>query len=491
MSEPHIVIVGGGLAGLSTGVYARASGFRTTIVEHHQALGGVCTAWSRPPYLVDGCIHWLTGGPFARVYRELGILPKVGLRTIERFVTLRDARDGLEVVIASDLDALAARLAALAPEDADELRRMVEGARHVSDLRPPIATPPELQSPWAGLLGLWGMRHELPTLIHYRKPLGEYLASHVVNPRLRRLLGNLAPAEAPATFLLMMLGYLEHGWLSRPIGGTAAFRDALVDSYRERGGAVRLGATVEEILVEGGRARGVRLRDGSCVDADYVVSTASAPETVRHLLGGRYGADALERRLGKWKLFQPIVVASYGVELPLADAPSALTIDGLEPFEVGGRANDRLYLRILNDDPCFAPAGHSVVQVIAETDYDWWARRGGSYPGDKERIGAELLAQIDRHLPGVRDAVRMTDVATPLSFWSMARSWRGAFEGWMPSSDDAYGHVEKTLPGLERLYLAGQWVEPGGGVPTACTSGRAVAQLIAADALHLFRPPFD
>ena len=61
-----IVIIGGGLAGLSAGCYALKNDYQTTIVEHNAALGGVCTAWERPPYVIDGCIHWLTGGPYQR-----------------------------------------------------------------------------------------------------------------------------------------------------------------------------------------------------------------------------------------------------------------------------------------------------------------------------------------------------------------------------------------------------------------------------------------
>ena len=62
-TERHLLIIGGGLAGLSAGCYALRSGFRTTIIEHNLTLGGVCTAWQRDPYTIDGCIHWLTGGP--------------------------------------------------------------------------------------------------------------------------------------------------------------------------------------------------------------------------------------------------------------------------------------------------------------------------------------------------------------------------------------------------------------------------------------------
>jgi phytoene dehydrogenase-like protein len=85
MTEKRLLIIGGGLAGLSAGCYARASGFDVTIVEHNLELGGVCTAWHRGAYLVDGCIHWLTGGPFLRLYEELGIVPSVALRPLEEF----------------------------------------------------------------------------------------------------------------------------------------------------------------------------------------------------------------------------------------------------------------------------------------------------------------------------------------------------------------------------------------------------------------------
>jgi phytoene dehydrogenase-like protein len=279
----------------------------------------------------------------------------------------------------------------------------------------------------------------------------------------------------------MVLGYLEHGYLSRPVGGTAAFRDALERSYRALGGEALLHATVDEVLVDRGRATGVRLADGTMIEADIVVSTASTPETVLRLLGGHYDADAMRERLAHWKLFDPIVLASFGVEHPYADAPSTLLIDGIAPFTVGGHVNEHLYVRVYNDDPCFAPKGNTVVQAMLSSDYAWWATRGSHYGSEKDAIGQTVLSQLEPHFPGLRSAVRMVDVATPLTYWTMARSWRGAFEGWMPSSASFFGHVQKTLSGLSAFYMAGQWVEPGGGVPTAVMSGRQAIQLVCAD----------
>jgi phytoene dehydrogenase-like protein len=477
MTDQRLLIVGGGLAGLSAGCYARLNGFDVTIVEHNLGLGGVCTAWHRGPYLVDGCIHWLTGGPFLRIYTELGVVPAVPLRTLEEFVTYRHAREGWSVSLGRNLAATEQALRDLAPEDADELARLFEATESVVHLEPPVDRAPEVASVFDQLRGIWEMRHDVGTLAHFRHPVAVWSRDRLKSPRLRQLFSRLLPAESPTLFLLLVLGYLGRGWLSRPVGGTERFRDTLIARYHALGGRAIVNTTVEEVLVSGGRAIGVRLTDGTMLEADVVVSTSSAPETVFRLLAGRFGAADWRSRMEHWKLFQPIVLASYGVAESFADQPSTLLVDGIDALPVGGFDNEHLYLRIYNEDPAFAPAGHTVVQAMVSTDYEWWATRGPRYQQEKDAAGRRILEAIGRHLPGMPPTVEMTDVATPLTFWRSARAWRGAFEGWIPTSN-AFKHVPKTLPGLEGFYLAGQWVEPGGGVPAATMSGRHVVEII-------------
>ncbi len=477
MSERRLIIIGGGLAGLSAGCYAQRSGFRTTIVEHNLALGGVCNAWQRGPYLVDGCIHWLTGGAFRQVYEELEILPAVKLRVLDTWATYRDHSTGFEVAFTRDLDELVRRLTEAAPEDREEIARLREGARALAAMHPSMDAP-ELGGTADMLRTLWESRGALGPLVHFRKPVGKWAEDYLKSPQLRRMFTRLMPETTPAFFLLMVLGYLEQGHLSRPVGGTAAFRDALVKTYESLGGEALVHSTVDEIVVRGDRARGVRLANGSMLDGDYVLSTASGPETVLRLLGGRFEGAEMEERLARWKLFDPIVLASFGVSAPLADAPSLLIIDRVPPFQVGGRSDDSLTVRVCNDDPCFAPEGHTVIQALVPTGYEWWATRGSRYQDEKDALAERLISVLVPHFPDMDGRVVMTDIATPLTYWHMARSWRGAFEGWMPSAEAMLSHVKKTLPGLERFYMAGQWVEPGGGVPTAVMSGRQAAQLI-------------
>jgi phytoene desaturase len=177
----------------------------------------------------------------------------------------------------------------------------------------------------------------------------------------------------------------------------------------------------------------------------------------------------------------PILLVSYGVDRPMSDVPGTLVLDGMPTLRVGGREDAGLTVRIFNDEPAVAPPGHTVVQVQAQTDYAFWATRGTGYGAAKEAAAATLLSSLEPVLPGLRQSVRMTDVATPLTFWRNARSWRGAFEGWLPTPESFFGHVDKTLPGLKAFYMAGQWVEPGGGVPTALLSGRHAVQIACND----------
>ena len=481
MSRPHVVIIGGGLAGLSAGCYALRNGYRTTIVEHNLALGGVCTAWNRGPYVIDGCIHWLTGGPFTALYDELDITSHVKLRPLDVWQTYRNVEKGLSIPITRDLDALFAELSRVSPGDAPGLERVRRRASELLAVSPEVDLPQLI--PWRERLRpLWEMRGALGSLLHFRKTIGEWTEGHLSSPVLRRLFTSLVPEAAPAFFLLMMLGYLSRGQFSRPVGGTAAFRDALARTYQSLGGNVQLHATVDEVLIRGARAAGVRLADGTMVAADVVISTASAPETVLRLLGGRFDADATRDRMERWKLFDPIVLASFGVARAYADQPPLFTLDGVAPRMIGGRRCDRAQVRVLNDDPCFAPPGHTVVQVMLPATYDWWATRGSGYNAEKDIVAQAALELLEPHFPELRHAVRVTDIVTPLTYWSMARSWRGAYEGWMPSGEGAGAHVERTLVGLDGFYMAGQWVEPGGGVPTALMSGRqAVQRLCIAD----------
>ncbi len=73
-----MIIIGGGIAGLSCGCYLQMNGYKTEILEANTAPGGLCVAWDRGPYVFDGCLRWLVGtnpsSSFNQIWNELGAI---------------------------------------------------------------------------------------------------------------------------------------------------------------------------------------------------------------------------------------------------------------------------------------------------------------------------------------------------------------------------------------------------------------------------------
>ncbi len=471
------------MAGLATGCYARMNGFRVRILEHNLDLGGVCAAWSREPYVIDGCVRWLMGaapgGMFRGVYEEMGIVPEVPMRVLDTFATIEDPTEGWSFAFTHDLDRLERDMIALAPEDREEIGRLRASIEHTAELRMSIEAP-ELGHWRDRVAAIWDMRHLAGTMLHFRGDVGTWLTERVKSPRLRAVIGEITHPKMPALFVPMMLGSIVRGQMHVPEGGTLALRDAVVRRFRELGGEATMHATVEEILVAHDRAIGVRLGDGTIVHADVVVSTASLPETVMRLLGGRYVDGATRERIDHWPTFDAIAMVSLGIDRDYPEIVAPLVVREHEPFLAGDTPQHRLGIHVFRGSP-HAPPEHAVVQAILPTRYDHWAGLGSHYGSAKAQLAARVLERLGRRLPGIEKAVRMTDVVTPLTFWRHARSWRGAFEGFLPTPETFMTHVPKQLPGLGGLWLAGQWVEPGGGIPPALLSGRQVVQLVCRD----------
>lgn len=86
---PRVIVIGAGVAGMSTGCYAQMNGMRSRIFEKHVLPGGCCTAWSRDGYIFDYCIEWLIGTAIGneanQVWRELGALDGKTITNFDMF----------------------------------------------------------------------------------------------------------------------------------------------------------------------------------------------------------------------------------------------------------------------------------------------------------------------------------------------------------------------------------------------------------------------
>ena len=229
---------------------------------------------------------------------------------------------------------------------------------------------------------------------------------------------------------------------------------------------------------------GIRLIDGTEHRADWIISAADGHATVFDMLDGKYINDTIRGYYDNFQLFPPLIYVGLGVARKFDDIPPSvggLTYTLEEPVTIAGKEYKELNALIYNFDPTLAPEGKTVVKVQFNTNYDYWEKlyqEPDNYRAEKDRIADLVVSLLDKRFPGVAEKVEMRDVATPITWVRYTGNWQGSYEGWMITSETMMMQMSKTLPELDNFYMAGQWVNPGGGMPTAAMSGNHTIQLI-------------
>ena len=490
MAGQSVIVIGGGTAGLSAGCYAQMNGYRCQLFEMHRLPGGLCTSWTRKGYTVDGCAHWLVGSSpgslMNNIWRELGAVQGRGFVNHDQYMRF-EGPDGRHITLYTDVDRLEAHLLEIAPEDRKPIRDLTKAVRRFARFPMLVDRPQEL---WRGRDKLRLMTRIAPWLPALRRwgwtSIGEF-ASRITHPLLREAFEGFFLPEMPALFMLMTFAWLHGHDAGYPIGGSLALSQSIERRFRRLGGEITYETKVERILVERGRAVGVRLADGSEHRADWVISAADGHQTLFKMLGTQYVDAGLRRRYEELIPFSPLVHIGLGIRRDLRDLPAtvsgiSLPVGHADPrLDIPGRSIRRFTFHPYNYDPNLAPPGATMATVMVESDYDAWVELGrdrAAYKARKAEIASAITAALDRRYPGMGDDIDMVDVATPLTFERYTGNWRGSYEGWIPTPANFRERLPKSLPAVDHFLMAGHWVEIGGGLPPAAYSGRHVVQII-------------
>jgi phytoene dehydrogenase-like protein len=490
MEDHSIIIIGAGFAGLSAGIYAQMNGYRTRIFEMHNLPGGLCTAWKRKGYTIDGCIHWLVGSsPQSGMYRyweEVGIAQGREFVDMDEYMRYESA-DGRTLVLYTNVDRLEKHLLEFSPQDAEPIRDFIQGIRMCLNFDQPSESDPPLKRLWKGLkLGLIYLTKGKGMREWMNLSAAEF-AARFQDPVLREALREMWFPEFSMFFMLFTFAYLHNRNAGYPIGGSLPMSRALAKRYTDLGGVIHYDRRVEKILVEGDQAVGVRLADGSEHRSGRVISAADGHATIFDMLEGKYGDEKTREPYEKWPIFPALLFVGVGVDRSFANGPK--TVSGMsfplrQPTEIGDAVWDRMSVRILNQDPTLAPAGKTSLVVSMPSRYEYWkelAQDRAAYEEKKDQVARTVVALLDQGFPGISQQVEMVDVATPLTFERYTGNWKGSFEGWLLTPQNAFtmmNRMRQALPGLQSFYLCGQWVEPGGGLPTSVMSGRRLVQAL-------------
>jgi len=468
-------IIGAGIAGLSVGCYLQMNGYDTGIFELHSHPGGLCTAWKRKDYTIDGCIEGLVGsGPNSRYYKywkeiiDIDHIPFVHFQVYRRF----EDTDGTFLDVFTNVDRLEDELLKKAAEDRELILDFTNAVRQAIKIEAAqqkcnaqISQGDELLKRWSGITAR------------------EY-AEKCKNPLLKKMFFCLYWPESSVRIIIMMMAWLHGESGGYPIGGSRKFAERIGERYLELGGKIHFLSRVTQIITENNSARGIVLESGGRHPSDFVVSAADGYYTIFKMLQGRYVNEKIRRFYLKQRTFPSYIQVSLGVSRTFENEPHTLFLFLDKPLIIDESiAVENIFVRILNYDKTLAPEGKTVITAMFPTPYyDYWDNLKKDEPEkyrlEKNRIANELISILDKKFGNVRANIEMIDVSTPSTVIRYTNNWRGSLSGWFLTPELESTVMEKTLPGLNNFYMAGQWVEPGGNIPPVFLSGRNAARMI-------------
>ena len=489
-TAPHVIVVGAGFGGIASALRMRAKGYRVTLIDRCQQLGGRAQVFER-----DGFRH--DAGP--TVITAPGLFEELFALFDERFddhVKLVPVKpwyrfcfaDGDHFDYGGTLDDTLTEISRISADDREGYLRLLEHSKRIFD----VGFTQLSDKPFDRFRT---MLRVIPSLVRLRcdRTVWGLVTRFLKNEKLRQafsiqpLLVGGNPFDT--TSIYGLIHYLEraHG-VFFAMGGTGAITRALGELMARRGIAVQLGKTVTKIRVEGGVATAVELADGRILAADLVVANADAAHLYTSMVPKTQQAWSARLKLAAANYSMGLFVMYFGTRRTYPDVAHHTIWLGERYRELLDEIFNKkilsqdfsLYLhRPTATDPSFAPAGCDSFYVLCpvpnlQANIDW-AVEG---PLLRDRIVAALDRTI---LPGLAETITAEFTMTPQNFKQDYLSVNGAGFSVAPIfRQSAWFRFHNRAEGIRNLYLVGAGTHPGAGLPGVLCSAKVVDAMVPA-----------
>lgn len=485
--NPHAIVIGAGVGGLSAAVRLAGQGFRVTVLEQGKRAGGRCGQVSFDGFTFDT-------GPTLLLMPEVleETFASVGRRASDYVELTRcdpnyriHFREGEPLTFSTDLTAMARQLEGVEPGAFGRYLEFLRAGEHQYRVSLERFVGRNFDSVLQ-FLAPGTLREVFKVKAH--KNMYAEVSRYFGDDRLRAALTfqtmylGISPYESPAVYGLLPYTELAVGiWF--PKGGLYAVPKALEQVGRELGVTYRYQTPVRRILVEGEKSSGVELVDGTRLEADVVVCNADLPWAYKHLLPEkasslpraeslRYTSSAFMMYLGLSKQY-----------------PELLHHNVFFGGDYRGSFEDIFHKRKVPDDPSFyvnvpartdaslAPEGRDGLYILVpvpnkEAAIDW--RTEGP------RLREQILSRLEQWgAPGLREHIVAERSFCPDDYANTLNLERGAAFGlshnffqvgpFRPANQD---------PNVRNLFFVGASTQPGTGLPMVMLSARLTTERV-------------
>ena len=489
--QRSVVIIGAGPGGLAAALLLARSGVKVTVVEKRSQVGGRTSTHEQDGFRFDvGPTFFLYPQVLKEIFAAVGYdlateVPMVRLDPQYRLVF----GGGGELLATPDIARMERAIAAISPDDAARFhvfltRNREKLARFLPFLQSPFESWRDLAKP--------EMLKLLPLLAPW-KSLDSDLQMHFKDERIRlgfsfqsKYLG-MSPFRCPSLFSILSFLEYEHG-VFHPVGGCGAVTRAMARIAEELGVEILLEEPVERVLVEHGKATGVRT-DRRTLKADAVVLNADFAGAMRRLIPNhnrrkwhdgalakkRYSCSTFMMYLGIEGIFDD--VSHHTIYLAENYKQNLMDIEDLHRLS----ANPSFYVQnACVTDPSLAPRGHSTLYVLLPVTHDTGLI---DWPAETARFRGLALQQLRKiGLHDVEHRIRTEHILTPHDWSSEFDLYKGATFS-MAHSLDQMLHLRphNRFEDIDQMYLVGGGTHPGSGLPVIFESARITSRLLLED----------
>ncbi len=510
-AEKHydVVVIGSGIGGLTTAALLSLLGKKVCVLEQHYTAGGYTHAYERNGFEWDVGVHYIgeVHNPHSTLRRVFDVVSQERLQWVEMepvYDRIYLGSKSYELVAGRDnfIQTLKQRF----PEEGEAITRYVELIRKISHRTPRFfagqAMPPALAR-------LYNLVRPLLVPAECFETTRRVLEKLTTNQELISVLtgqwGDYGLPPEESAFLMHALvakHYLAGG--AYPLGGSSSIARSIIPTIQSGGGEVFTYAEVEQVLVNSNRAIGVRMRDGSEIRADQVVSNTGVLTTFNRLL-----PDSVSSRIGADKWVTELKHSSAHMCLYAGFDGTAKGLNlGTTNLWIYPDGHHELNLKRFLDDPeqefplvyiSFPSAkdqdwnyrypNKSTVEVVTVANRDWferwqdsiWSQRGEDYEAFKEQFAQRLLDILFQHRPQLRERLLFHELSTPLSTEWFQNNERGEIYGVDHGVDRFRKPFLHPVTPVKGLYMT------GADVMTAGVGGAMMGGVMAASAMQGLR----